>query len=181
MSVNIKTISNYVTKEDILVSELVNISLSEERFLKIEAGSEGEDEMGGIEITTIGNKAIKTYKPMRFGGRSGLRGYASSERYPEFCRERKRKLMEELRKPPTFRGLSISHTSDGNYRIRVIFERLGKKRKLEVNTPTLSSRSIRQLLQNNLSQACLSIPYSDIVVESIKTYFEEKVYPRLEK
>jgi hypothetical protein len=51
-----------------------------------------------------------------------------------------------------------------------------KKTKLEVNTQTLSSSSIKQLLQNNLSQACLSIPYSDIVVESIKIYFEEKVY-----
>lgn len=170
MSVRIENLyKDIYTEEDGLLEELIKLSLREEEAIKMEAASEGEDEMGGLESKKVKGRRVTKFFSIRSGGSSGYRSWRRGERILSKIPERKREIKERLNEPPEFREYELNE-KDGN--LSLDFERCGRKRRLHISTPSLDIKYVMKLLDEKLPRACISIPYAGCVVGTIKKEVE---------
>ncbi|MEM5836634.1 MAG: hypothetical protein QW451_02235 [Candidatus Aenigmatarchaeota archaeon] len=157
------------TEEDILRLRFVEYSLKEHDSLKMEAASEGEEEIGGLEISGKGYK-----REVKASGISGRRSFTYSEATAFNISERKREVIKKFSQPPEIKNSRI-YLDGENYVIEVDFVRLGKNRRLKIVTPSLALEYVEKLLEEKMTEACALIPYSDVVVEKLKEYVKNLI------
>jgi hypothetical protein len=177
-----------IVREDELEYELFKLHLYEDEAQKAEAATGSEVESvetvdEGKKVEKFGKKYQPThviYAPKALLARP--REYAIEERIKS-AEERKREILRELQKPPSFGDSKVYRVPNGDYYvIELQFERLGRNRRLEIKTSSLDANFIGSLPEE-LSIACRGIPHNEFVIphilEHIKRLMENPVCPRL--
>jgi len=178
-----------LTEEDKILLEYAKLSLYEDRIWKMEACSEGEEEVevfGNVrystkmkdgtlrEMTTVG------YAQLKEGFPGGRKSWACDKHKTLDLQRRKRELYERLNTPPVILSPSISKKKD-KYLILIPFERLGKRRYLEIETPSLDADLVNKIVDEKISNALASIPQSEVIEESLKDYCKKELRSFLKK
>ena len=179
MSVKIENLEkskvvHIISKEEKLMMRYLQYSLYEDEALKIDAASEGEDEMGGLEVRRFGRQRVPHFSPIREGGMSGRRSFASGEGSLSNFTRKKDEIRMKFYQPPTFKDSRVYKSND-KWVIEIDFERLGKMRRLKIETPELSWKYLKKILREQLPRECLYIPWPEPVIKSLTAYVKELV------